>query len=186
MRTALRARRLLGIGLLAGMAAAAPATAIAGPPAPDVPSKIRVEDGHKPFLIGHATGVQIYGCKAAGDGFAWSLLAPSADIRDDQGHLLMTHYGGPTWEARDGSLAKARRDDGVNVDPTAIDWLRLAVTSATAGADGDRLAAATWIQRINTTGGVMPPAGTCHADAVGSVEEIPYTADYVFWKRSPS
>ena len=125
--------------LLAALAvsfAIAPA-ALAGPAAPSVPGEIAVPAGHKPFLVGHATGVQIYAC----DGAAWRLVARGAGT---------------------------------------IDWLRLAVVTATGGDDGDRLAHTTYIQRINTTGGVAP-AGPC---ADGARAEIPYTADYVFFKAT--
>jgi hypothetical protein len=51
-----------------------------------------------------------------------------------------------------------------------------------AGPDGDRLAGTEYIQRIATTGGLAPAASTCNAETAGDEAEIPYTADYVFWK----
>jgi hypothetical protein len=69
------------------------------------------------------------------------------------------------------------------VDPTAIPWLRLSA-SGTAGPDGDRLAGTTYIQRINTTGGLIPPPDTCNPGTVGNTNEVPYTADYYFWKAA--
>ena len=76
----------------------------------------------------------------------------------------------------------ASRDAGVSVDPAAVDWLRLKADSTTAGADGDRLAGTTYIQRIHTVGGVAP-AGVPRA---GASAEVPYTADYVFFKATGS
>jgi hypothetical protein len=151
-----------------------PAAAQAGPAAPEVPGAIALTDGSKPYLIAHASGVQIYGCT----GGAWTLTAPRATLTNDQGNVIGSHYAGPTWEARDGSIVKGRRDAGVRVGADAIDWLRLAVTSTAPGPDGDRLTHTTWIQRIHTDGG-MAPAGAC---AAGATVEVPYTADYVFWK----
>ena len=139
--------------------------------------------GHKVFLVGHATGVQIYRCTITGDSYAWSFVAPRAKLYDNQGKLLMTHYGGPTWEARDGSTVKAARVDGVTVDPDAIPWLLLQAIPQPAGSDGDRLTGTTYIQRLNTTGGVAPAASECSADTLGDVVEVPYTADYYFWKK---
>ena len=78
---------------------------------------------------------------------------------------------------------KAQRVDGEIVDRTAIPWLLLKATIKAAGPDGDRLAGTTFIQRINTVGGLEPAAADCDADAVGSQQEIPYTADYRFWKE---
>ena len=151
---------------------------MAGPAAPSVPADIVVPDGHKPYLVAHAEGVQIYTC----EGSAWKLLAPRATLTAENGNVIGSHYGGPTWEARDGSTVAARRDAGVPGAPGAVDWLRLKATSTAAGADGDRLAGTTYIQRIHTVGGVAP-AGAC---AAGASAEVPYTADYVFFKATGS
>jgi hypothetical protein len=160
------------------------ASASAAVPPPDVPSRIQVEDGHKPYLLAHATGVQIYTCSSTADGPKWRLLAPRATLYGDNGQLIGTHFGGPTWEARDGSFVKAQRVDGVTVDPDAIPWLLLKATPQSVALDGDRLAGTTFIQRIATTGGLEPAAGECTAETIGSQQEIPYTADYVFWKAT--
>jgi hypothetical protein len=98
----------------------------------------------------------------------------------------MTHFGGPTWRAKDGSQVVGRLDDKVTVDPTAIPWLRLEAASTASGVDGDRLAATTYVQRLATTGGLAPAPGLCNAETVGTVAEVPYTAVYTFWKRSGS
>jgi hypothetical protein len=176
------ARRLL----VAGVAAAATAlpmaqAAHAEPPAPAVPPEIAVEAGNKLFLVGHAVGVQIYGCKATAGAYRWGLIAPRANLYGDNGKLIATHFGGPTWQATDGSTAVGTLVRPAPVDPTAIPWLLLSA-SGTAGVDGDRLAETTFIQRIATTGGLIPPAAECHAGTVGTEKEIPYTADYYFWK----
>jgi Protein of unknown function (DUF3455) len=168
---------------LAALAVAVPLTGVAaaGPRAPDVPAGIAVEEGHKPFLVGHAVGVQIYRCNGAG----WTLLAPRANLYGDSGQLIATHFAGPSWQAKDGSKVIGRRiKDPVTVDPTAIPWLLLEPTSVTAGADGDRLGGTTFIQRINTTGGLAPAGSTCNPDNAGAETEVPYTADYVFWKET--
>jgi Protein of unknown function (DUF3455) len=179
-------KRMLLAGIVA-VAAALPLaqTVHAGPTAPAVPADIAVGDGHQPFLTGHATGVQIYACNAVGDGYRWGLVAPRATLYA-HGKLLTTHYGGPTWEARDGSTVVGRRDSGVTVDPTAIEWLRVAAVRTAAGPDGDRLEGTTYIQRINTTGGLPPSPAECGAATAGTRTEVPYTADYVFWKASGS
>ena len=179
--------RLAG-ALAAAVVAAAAASplvplAAAGPAAPDVPSTIAVVGAHKVFLVTHAVGVQIYPCLATSSGFAWGPTTPRANLYGDAGQLVGTHFGGPTWQARDGSTVVGKRVDGVTVDATAIPWLLLSATPA-AGADGDRLAKTTFIQRVATTGGLAPAAATCNADTVGTVAEVPYTADYYFWKST--
>ena len=170
----------VSFAILTFAAAGAPAAV----PAPDVPSRIQVEDGHKPYLLAHATGVQIYECSTTADGPKWKLLAPRAALYGDGGQLMGTHFGGPTWQARDGSYVKAQRVDGVTVDPTAVPWLLLKAAVQSAGPDGDRFAGTTFIQRIATTGGLEPAAGECTAETIGGRQEIPYTADYVFWKAT--
>ena len=132
----------------------------------------------QPILIGHAVGVQIYSC----NGTAWSFVAPRANLFDDHGKLIITHFGGPTWQAKDGSTVVGHAEASVTVDPTAIPWVLLSRASTAAGPDGDRLVDTTYIQRISTTGGLAPPAAECTAATAGTVAEVPYTADYYFWK----
>ena len=175
--------RLAALVFAAASLAVPAAVAVAGPAAPDVPTEIAVETGHKPYLIAHADGVQIYTCVAAAGGYAWGPSTPRADLYDRSGALIGSHYGGPTWEARDGSKVAGARVNGKTVDPTAIPWLLLKATPSS-GADGDRFAATTFIQRINTVAGLPPAAAECNARTVGSTREQPYETDYVFWKQT--
>jgi hypothetical protein len=184
MRYLLRFDRLLVTGIVAAAAAwALPQVAQARPAEPVVPTAIRVDDGNKVFLVGHAVGVQIYSCNATAGGFTWGLVAPRADLYDDKGKLIATHFGGPTWQTTDGSKVVGQRvGDGVTVDASAIPWLLLSAASTSAGPDGARLVETTFIQRIATTGGLTPPAAYCDTETAGTVTEVPYTADYYFWK----
>ena len=65
---------------------------------------------------------------------------------------------------------------GVTVDATAIPWLLLRAVSA----DGPGIfARTTYIQRVNTVGGLAPSTpGT----AVGQEADVPYTAEYFFYR----
>ena len=48
--------------------------------------------------------------------------------------------------------------------------------------NGDDLAAATFVQRVNTVGGLAPSIG-CNSPAdIGTTAFVPYEADYVFWR----
>lgn len=162
--------------LLVAAALIAAATLLITQPASahGVPDAIAVPKGNELYLEAHAVGVQIYSC----NGQAWSLSGPRADLYDRHGKKIGTHFAGPTWQAKDGSKVVAARVNGVNVDPTAIDWLLLSATSTTPGSLGKT----TFIQRVNTTGGLVPPAADCHAGTAGTVKEVAYTADYHFWK----
>jgi Protein of unknown function (DUF3455) len=181
MRRFIRFNRLL----VAGIVAAAAALSLlqvpqAGPTEPVVPAGIEVPDGNKLFLVGHGVGVQIYSC----NGVVWGFVAPRANLYNDHGKLIITHFGGPTWQAKDGSKVVGRLDaNPITVAVNAIPWLRLSAASTAAGPDGDRLAHTTFIQRTATTGGLAPAAAECNATTAGTVAEVPYTADYFFWKH---
>jgi hypothetical protein len=180
MKSLIRNNRLLLAGIVAAAAfLSLTQAAEAGPPAPVVPSQIQVRDGNKVFLVGHAVGVQIYSC----NGVIWGFVAPRANLYNDHGKLIITHFAGPTWQAKDGSRVVGRVVDFITVDPTAIPW-ELLSASTTPGPDGDRLVATTYVQRIATTGGLAPPAADCNATTAGAVAEVPYTADYYFWKKT--
>jgi hypothetical protein len=181
MRWFIGFNRLLLVGIVAAVAVLSlTQVAQAGPPPPVVPGEIQVPEGNKVFLVGHAIGVQIYSC----NGVSWGSATPRANLYDDQGKLIITHFAGPTWQAMDGSRVVGKAEKMVTPDLTAIPWVRLSAASTAAGPDGDRLVATTFIQRIATTGGLAPPAADCNATTAGTVAEAPYTADYYFWKHT--
>jgi hypothetical protein len=177
-----RSNRLLLAGVVAAMAALSllAQVALAGPPSPTgVPDQIQPGAGNKVFLVGHGVGVQIYTCNGA----VWSAAVPRANLYGDNGKLIISHFAGPSWQAKDGSKAVGTVVDKVTVDRTAIPWVLLSATT-TPGPDGDRLVDTTFIQRLDTTGGLTPPAADCNAATADTVVEVPYTAEYVFWKHT--
>ena len=177
-----RSNRLLLAGIVAAMAALSlvAQVALAGPPSPTgVPDQITPGDGNKVFLVGQGVGVQIYTC----NGVVWSSAVPRADLFDDNGKLIIKHFAGPSWQAKDGSKAVGTVVDKVIPDESAIPWVLLSAKT-TPGADGDRLVDTTFIQRLFTVGGLQPPAADCNAATAGTVVESPYTAEYVFWKHT--
>ena len=107
--------------------------------------------------------------------YEWAFVGPEADLFDVRGSKIGRHYGGPHWEAADGSKvlgAVKERADAPAAD--AIPWLLL--TAKSVGPDGS-FSKVTSIQRVNTVGGVAPWAG-CSQAAVGTSARIAYTADY--------
>jgi hypothetical protein len=134
MRWFIRFNGLLLVGIVAAAAVLSlTQVAQAGPPPPVVPGEIQVPAGNKVFLVGHAIGVQIYSC----NGGVWSFVAPRANLYNDHGKLIITHFAGPTWQAKDGSRVVGLAEKMVTVDPTAIPWVRLSAASTAAGPDGD-------------------------------------------------
>jgi hypothetical protein len=172
-------RSVLAVAAVAAGVAVLPlvAGAQAAPSPAQVPESIAVPEGPKLFLVGHAEGVQIHTC----NGSAWTLLAPRADLYDDRHNLIATQFGGPSWQAKDGSTVLAQRAAPPHPVDGTIPWLLLSTLTATAGPDGDRLAGTKYIQRLATTGGVAPTSG-CNAQTAGAQQEVDYTADYLFWK----
>jgi hypothetical protein len=131
-------------------------------------------------LKAHFTGIgsQVYICNATPTGFGWTFVTPQANLLDESGTLVGTHFIGPTWQGNDGSAVVGTKVAGVSVDPTAVPWLLL--TAASVGGDG-RFADVTSIQRLSTVGGVAPASG-CDATKLGTIAQVPYSAQYVFYK----
>ena len=185
MRRLARARRALVVGIVAAAATLSMTqVANAQPTAPDVPPVIQVPERNTAFLVGHAKGFQIYTCNGATS--TWGPgSTPDAKLFDDNGELIVKHFGGPTgphWQAKDGSEVIGARKAGINMDPTAIDWLLLSATRVPGSPDG-LIANTTYIQRVATTGGRAPTTG-CEQKTNGKQKKVPYTADYYFWKAT--
>jgi hypothetical protein len=71
------------------------------------------------------------------------------------------------------------------VAPDAIPWLLLEVVGAQDGpSDGDKLSETTFIQRLNTSGGVAPSTGCALSTDVGNKALVSYKADYFFYKAA--
>jgi hypothetical protein len=136
------------------------------------------------FLVAHATGVQKYTCQPNG---AWLFTDPEANLYKAGPNPIATHFlnfatGRPVWQAKDGSSVEAARTAAAAGGIGNIAWLLLQAKVTTEGSDGDRLASTTWVQRLNTSGGVAP-AGTC---TPGDHAAVPYSADYSFWRADAS
>jgi Protein of unknown function (DUF3455) len=172
-----------GVLALAGLVAA---TAAAAPTAQTSPGDALDPRTYAPdsrlFLVVHASGVQKYTCQANG---TWLFTDPEAILDKATGtpkpmgsHYLNFATGRPVWEAKDGSSVEAARKASAPAGAGNIPSLLLQAVATSGGSDGDRLAGTTWVQRLNTSGGVAP-AGTC---APGTTAAVPYTSDYFFWR----
>jgi len=134
---------------------------------------VQVAEGNSLKFHAYAIGVQIY----RWDGAAWVFVAPSAILYADPGYHaeIGTHYAGPTWESSSGSKVAAARLAGCTPDTTAIPWLRLGATSSQGPGVFRRV---TFIQRVNTSGGIAPSTpGT----TIGELANVAYTAEYYFY-----
>ena len=72
----------------------------------------------------------------------------------------------------------------VVVTPDAIPWLKLERAGTHVGPTGGAtLTKTTFVQRVNTVGGVAPPTGCDRVPDVGHKAFVPYTADYFFYEN---
>jgi uncharacterized protein DUF3455 len=193
-----RSFSMLAVAALVSLAAALAHAAAPAVVPPAVPSDLEVPAGNTPFLIGHARGTQNYVCLPDGDRFSWTLFGPQATLFDDGGNQQITHFlsANPvengtlraTWQHSGdtsgvwAALIKSSTDPNF-VAPDAIAWFLLQAKGAQYGPTlGHKLTYTTYVQRVNTAGG-LPPAGGCTAATdVGRKTLVPYTADYVFYR----
>lgn len=173
---------------------------------PPIPSDIQVQDGSKAFLVGHAIGTQNYICLPSGTGVAFRLFTPQATLFEKKGEQIITHFFGPNpdeddtiraaWQhSRDtstvwGQVMKPEHSYSGSdfVEPGAIPWLLVTVVGKQEGStnDDDKLTRTTFIQRLNTSGGLAPSTGCTSETDVGKQAFVPYTADYFFYTDGKS
>lgn len=134
--------------------------------------------GETAVLTVHAEGAQVYECKAGADGkLAWAFREPIATLLVD-GKTIGRHYAGPNWEHVDGSAVAGKAvGNAPGATQDDIPWLKLEVISRRGNGV---LSGVTTVQRINTQGGKL--AGAC--DKAGAFKSAPYSADYVFLRKS--
>lgn len=168
---------------------------------PAVPANIQVPAGNKLFFVGQAVGTQNYVCLPADGGVKFILFTPQATLFKE-GEEVTTHYFSPNpaengtiraaWQhSRDTSTVWGKVADGNSssdpayVAPGAIPWLLVTIVGAQNGpTGGDKLTGTTYIQRVNTAGGVAPATGCALSTDIGNKAFVPYTTDYYFYKKA--
>ena len=147
--------------------------------APEVPFDIQVGDTNKVHFHGYAVGVQIY----TWNGTDWGNAVPRATLFDDDGNVVIQHFGtpnGPGWRSNSGSEVVGKLPPKkVIVDQTAIPWQLLPAFPEFTHGPGI-LAETSFVHRVNTVGGLAPKEPGAF---VGQVAEVPYNADYFFYRN---
>lgn len=124
-----------------------------------------------------ASGTQIYVCKRdANQKLAWVFKAPSADLYDASGQLIVKHSAGPTWQASDGSKITGKVLQQAP-NPDQKDSVPLLLLQATNAGGPGLLATVRYVQRLDTRGG-LAPSGPCTQE--GQEGRSPYLAEYLF------
>jgi hypothetical protein len=176
----IKVKRVIWLVLLLAVALAPIPTARAnsGNRGPDLPTplcdNLQVPPGNKVAFHVYALGVQVY----RWNGTSWGFVEPVANLFADDNYRgkVGTHYAGPTWESNSGSKVVASRVAACTPDPTAIPWLLLQTVSN----DGPGIfSSVTYVQRVNTMGGLAP---TAPGPYVGAEAKVPYTTEYYFYR----
>jgi hypothetical protein len=140
----------------------------------------------------HGVGTQIYTCTPSGGGdagadagavtYSWVFKAPDAKLYDwtNTTTQVGTHGAGPEWTSSDGSVVNGVKVQSVNSSVSGAIPLLLLRASSTTGTGVFK--DVTYVQRLNTTGGVAPAASGCGSSTSGMDSAVAYTADYYFFK----
>ncbi|MFF4729633.1 DUF3455 domain-containing protein [Streptomyces mirabilis] len=140
----------------------------------DAPAALKVPDGNRLTGVFSAAGVQTYTCA---DG-AWKLLEPAATLwaKNDRSHRpLALHSHGPVWVSTvDGSAVNATAI--ANSPKTGTIPELLLQSTATRGTGV--FAGVSYVQRLDTHGGVAPTTACTGTDQIS----VRYSATYAFYK----
>jgi hypothetical protein len=133
---------------------------------------LQVPAGNHVAFHALGVGVQIY----SWDGTSWNFVAPQAVLFGRRHRVVGIHFGGPTWESNNGSSVVGTVIDRCTPHDDAIPWLLLgAASTEEPGVFQD----VTYIQRLNTVGGIAPAAP---GHSPGQMALVPYSADYFFYR----
>jgi hypothetical protein len=139
-------------------------------------SRIKVPEGHVPVLKLAGRGVQIFRCEQRERTLGWAYRLPEADLLDSEGRLAGRHGADFSFELNDGSRLVGKVQGSDEVSANDLRWLLLSTRSFGQGA----LTGITYVQRINTHGG-MPPA-RCEANQRNQLLRVDFSAEFVFYR----
>jgi hypothetical protein len=138
---------------------------------------LKSPEGAAEILRLHAQGSQIFRCESRPGGLRWAYRLPDAELLDDAGKPVGRHGANQTFEHSDGSRLIGEVVDNVPSPlSNALPWLLLKTRSFGKGV----LTGVSYVQRINTTGGMSPDG--CTTDQLNQVLRVSFTADFVFFQ----
>jgi len=147
-----------------------------------LPTTVQVPAGNKVALETVGLGEITYQCTAKKDmagQFEWVFVGPDARLLDRSGKQIGKYYGPPaTWEAKDGSKLTAVQ---LAVAPNMAGSIPLQLVKGNPAMGSGAMQGVTYIQRVNTQGGVAP-ATPCTAANLSAKQIVKYQADYIFYK----
>ena len=145
-----------------------------------LPEAVRVPAGQKLLMTSRGLGELTYECRAKKDmatQFEWAFVGPVASLMNADRKTVGKYYAGPTWEAMDGSKVSGKQ---VAISPAAPGNIPMQLVKADPAAGVGAMNGVSYIQRVNTKGGVAP-AAVCDSGSISKRMTVPYEADYVFY-----
>lgn len=147
-----------------------------------LPEAVKVPAGHVVAMETLAAGDITYQCRVKKDmagQFEWVFVGPDAGLKDRSGQGVGKYYGPPaTWESGDGSRVTGAQ---LAVAPAGAGSIPLQLVKANPATGMGAMQGVSYIQRVNTQGGVAP-ASVCVAATLDQKHIVKYTADYIFWR----
>ena len=146
-----------------------------------LPDAVKVPGGHRVVMETAAAGDITYQCRAKKDiegQFEWVFIGPNAGLKDRGGKVVGRYYGPPaTWESTDGSKVTGAQ---LAISPAESGSIPFQLVKANPAMGMGRMQGVSYIQRVNTQGGVAP-ASMCSTGNVDQKQVVRYRADYIFW-----
>lgn len=150
--------------------------------APEVPQAVAVPAGHRPAMTLKGVGLLTYECRAkagTAGAYEWVFAGPDATLQDRSGRTVGKYYGGPTWEHNEGGKITGKQ---LAIAPASAGSIPLQLVQTTPATGAGPFNGVTYIQRVNTMGGVAPTS-PCDASTMSTKQTVKYSADYVFYKQ---
>jgi hypothetical protein len=132
------------------------------------------------MMLASGVGDITYECREKKDmagQYEWAFVGPVATLYAADRKMVGKYYAGPTWESSDGSKITGKQ---VAVAPAGAGNIPLQLVKAEPAMGMGAMNGVSYIQRLNTKGGVAPSAA-CDAGAKGKRQTVAYEADYVFY-----
>ena len=147
-----------------------------------MPASVKVPAGHRVAMEAVGVGETAYECRekkdAAGQ-YEWVFLGPEAVLNDRCGKKIGSYFGPPaTFENMDGSKVVGVQ---MAVSPSSPGNLPIQLAKANPTTGSGAMVGVTYVQRVNTKGGVAP-ATACGMATKGDLQKVKFQADYIFYK----
>ena len=145
-----------------------------------LPEPVRVPAGQKVRMTATGVGDLTYECREKKDmagQHEWVFVDPVANLMSSDRKTVGKYYAGPTWESADGSKITGKQ---VAIAPASAGNIPYQLVKTDPAMGAGAMNGVTYIQRVNTKGGVAPTMA-CDAAGTGKKQTVPYQADYVFY-----